>query len=59
MGIWIGRYAIVDGDVQEHGPRVVERPRIRDDDSVHLLVLAEPVDDRSDEFCGEIANAVA
>ena len=59
MGIWVGRYAIVGGEVQEHGPRLVERQRLRDDESVRLLVLAEPVDARSDEFCHEVADAVA
>ena len=59
MAIWVGRYAIVGGEVQEHGPRLVERRLLRDDESVRLLVLAEPVDARSDEFCHEVADAVA
>lgn len=59
MGIWIGQYAIVNGEAREHGPRLVERRRITDDETVRLLVLAEPADDRSAEFCGEIADAVA
>lgn len=59
MGIWIGQYAIVDGEVREHGPWLVERRRTADEETVRLLVLAEPADDRSAEFCGEIAEAVA
>lgn len=59
MGIWVGRYAIVDGAVQEHGPWLVERRRTRDDASVRLVVLAEPADARSAAFCAEVAAAVA
>ncbi|MSQ41748.1 MAG: hypothetical protein EXR65_01735 [Dehalococcoidia bacterium] len=59
MGVWIGRYCIVAGEVREHGPWIVERQRVRDDESVRLLVLAEPVDQRSSEFCAEVAGAVA
>ena len=59
MGIWVGRYAIVAGEVREHGPWLVERQRLRDDEAVRLLVLAEPVDERSAEFCHEVADAVA
>ena len=59
MGIWVGRYALVAGDVREHGPWLVERERRRDDESVRLLVLAEPLDERSAEFCHEVADAVS
>src|SRR5262245_62094630 len=59
MGIWVGRYAIVAGDVREHGPWLVERNLQRDDEDVHLLVLADPVDERSSEFAVEVAEAVA
>lgn len=58
MGIWVGRYAIVGGEVREHGPWLVERQCPRDDDPVRLLVLAEPVDERSSEFCHQVADAV-
>ena len=59
MGIWVGRYAIVAGEVREHGPWLVERQCPRDDEPVRLLVLAEPVDERSSEFCHQVADAVA
>jgi hypothetical protein len=59
VGIWVGRYAIVGGEVREHGPWLVERQCPRDDDPVRLLVLAEPVDERSSEFCHQVADAVA
>ena len=59
MGIWVGRYAIVRGDVHEHGPWLAEQRRTQDDQQVRLIVLAEPVDERSAEFCEEVAAAVA
>ena len=59
MGIWVGRYSIVGGEVQEHGPWLVERRRVHDDEAVRLIVMAEPVDARSAEFAHEIADAVA
>ena len=59
MSIWVGRYSIVGGEVREHGPWLVDRLRTRDDERVRILVLAEPVDERSGEFCAEVAAAVA
>ncbi len=59
MAIWTGRYAIVGGEVREHSPWLVERERVREDDTVQLIVLAEPVDERSAPFCAEVAAAVA
>ncbi|MEI7926234.1 MAG: hypothetical protein WCI61_08630 [Chloroflexota bacterium] len=59
MGTWVGRYAMVDGQVREHGPWLVDRQREREDETIRLLVLAEPVDRRSAEFCSEVAEAVA
>ncbi len=59
MGTWVGRYAIVDGQVREHGPWLVDRRREREDETIRLLVLAEPADRRSAEFCSEVAEAVA
>jgi hypothetical protein len=59
MGIWVGRYAIVEGEVREHGPWLVDRARTSGEDPVRLLVLAEPIDQRSTEFCEEVAGAVA
>ena len=59
MGIWVGRFAIVRGDVREHGPWLVEQRRGHDEEAVRLLVLAEPADDRSAGFCADVAAAVA
>ena len=58
MGIWVGRYAIVDGEVREHGPWMVERRRGEEDEAVRFVVLVEPVDARSAEFCEEVAGAI-
>jgi hypothetical protein len=59
MGIWVGRYAMVEGQVQEHGPWLIDQRREHDDGAIRLLILAEPVDRQSAEFCGEVAEAVA
>lgn len=59
MGIWVGRYAMVAGEVREHGPWLVERRAMRDDEELRLVVLADPVDERSAEFAAEVAEAVA
>ena len=59
MGIWVGRYAMVAGEVREHGPWMVDQRRDREDGPIRLIVLAEPIDQRSAEFCGEVAEAVA
>ena len=50
---------MVDGQVREHGPWLVDRQREREDETTRLLVLAEPVDRRSAEFCSEVAEAIA
>ncbi len=59
MTTWVGRYAIVGGQVQEHGPWLVDRQRQREEDVLRLLVLTEPSDARSADFCKEVAEAVA
>lgn len=59
MSTWVGRYSIVGGQVQEHGPWLVDRQRRREDESLRLLVLAEPTDARSAELCHEVAEAIA
>ncbi len=59
MGISVGRFAIVEGDVREHGPWLVEQTRDGDPRVVQLIVLVEPVDQRSAAFCEEVAGAVA
>ena len=59
MGIWVGRYAMAAGQVREDGPWLVDRRRQHEDAPVRLVVLTEPVDERSAEFCSEVAEAVA
>ena len=59
MGTWVGRYAIVGGAVREDGPWLAEQLRFGDEERVHLFVLADPADERSAEFCQEVAGAVA
>ena len=59
MTTWVGRYAIVGGQVQEHGPWLVDRQRQREEEVLRLLVLTEPADQRSADFCKEVAEAVA
>ncbi|MEX2373027.1 MAG: hypothetical protein WD800_04430, partial [Dehalococcoidia bacterium] len=50
---------MVSGQVREHGPWLVDRIRRREDEQLRVLVLAEPTDARSTEFCHEVAEAVA
>lgn len=59
MTTWVGRYAIVHGEVREHGPWLIDRVRHREEETLRLVVLVEPVDARSAEFCHEVAEAVA
>ncbi|MDA0815431.1 MAG: hypothetical protein O2924_02520 [Chloroflexi bacterium] len=59
MTVWVGRYAVVSGQVREHGPWLVDRARRREDEELRVVVLVEPVDQRSTEFCNEVAEAVA
>ncbi|MXZ46566.1 MAG: hypothetical protein F4Z08_06200 [Chloroflexi bacterium] len=59
MAIRVGRFAIVEGDVREHGPWLIEQARDGDPRVVQLIVLVEPVDERSAEFCEDVAGAVA
>ncbi len=59
MTVWVGRYAIVSGQVREHGPWLVDRVRRSEDQELRVVVLAEPTDARSMEFCHEVAEAVA
>ena len=59
MGIWVGRYSMVAGEPREAGPWLVDRRRVGDEETVRLIVLAEPLDERSAPFCAEVAEAVA
>jgi len=57
--VWVGRYAMVSGQVREHGPWLVDRVRRSEDQELRVVVMAEPTDARSAEFCHEVAEAVA
>ena len=59
MGISVGRFAIIEGDARERGPWLVEQIRDGDPRIVQFIVLVEPVDERSAEFCEDVAGAVA
>jgi len=59
MTVWVGRYAMVSGQVREHGPWLVDRVRRSEDQELRVVVLAEPTDARSADFCHEVAEAVA
>lgn len=59
MTVWVGRYAMVSGQVRENGPWLVDRARRSEDQELRVVVLAEPTDARSAEFCHEVAEAVA
>lgn len=59
MTVWVGRYAMVSGQVREHGPWLVDRVRRGEDQELRVVVLAEPTDARSADFCHEVAEAVA
>jgi len=50
---------MVSGQVREHGPWLVDRVRRGEDQELRVVVLAEPTDARSMEFCHEVAEAVA
>src|SRR5690606_37512062 len=50
---------MVSGQVREHGPWLVDRVRRSEDQELRVVVLAEPTDARSVEFCHEVAEAVA
>ncbi len=59
MAIWVGRYAMVGGEPREASPWLIDRRRVSGGDSVRLVVLAEPADERSEPYCTEVAEAVA
>src|SRR5690606_2149449 len=50
---------MVSGQVREHGPWLVDRVRRSEDQELRVVVMAEPTDARSAEFCHEVAEAVA
>ncbi|MCY4640840.1 MAG: hypothetical protein OXC94_10950 [Chloroflexi bacterium] len=59
MTIWVGRYAMVEGEPRDESPWLIDRRRVVRGESVRLVVLAEPADERSEPYCAEVADAVA
>ena len=57
--IWVGRFAIVDGQPQEESAFLRSFPRQRPDEAEdELYVLVEPATPASKEYCGQLADAV-
>ena len=57
--IWVGRFAIVDGQPQEEGPFLRSFPRQRpDEEEDELYVLVEPASPASREHCLQLAEAI-
>ena len=59
MTTWVGRYAMVGGEPRDESPWLIDRRRVVGGESVRLVVLAEPADERSEPYCAEVAGAVA
>jgi len=56
---WVGRFAIVGGEAQEEGPFLRSFPRQRpDEEEDELYVLVEPVGDGSEEYAGQLTDAI-
>ena len=57
--IWVGRFAIMDGQPQEEGPFLRSFPRQRpDEEEDELYVLVEPASPQSREHCAQLAEAI-
>jgi len=57
--VWVGRFAIVDGQPQEEGPLLRSFPRQRpDEDEDELYVLVEPAAPGNKEYYGQLVEAV-
>jgi hypothetical protein len=57
--VWVGRFAIVDGQPQEEGPLLRSFPRQRpDEDEDELYVLVEPVAEGNKEYYGQLVDAI-
>jgi hypothetical protein len=55
----VGRFAIVQGQPQEEGPRLRSFPRQRpDEDEDELYVLVEPTTASGEEYCGQLVDAI-
>lgn len=56
--IWVGRFAIMDGQPQEEGPFLRSFPRQRpDEEEDELYVLVEPSSPQSREHCAQLAES--
>jgi hypothetical protein len=57
--VWVGRFAIVEGQPQEEGPLLRSFPRQRpDEEEDELYVLVEPATPSSRQYCGQLVEAV-
>jgi hypothetical protein len=57
--VWVGRFAIVEGQPQEEGPLLRSFPRQRpDEEEDELYVLIEPATAASRQYCGQLAEAL-
>lgn len=56
---WVGRFAIVDGHPQEEGPYLRSFPRHRpDEEEDELYVLVDPATPSSEEYAGQLLDAI-
>jgi hypothetical protein len=56
---WVGRFSIVEGQVREEGPWLgAFHRRLAEEESRDLYVLAEPALPGSEEFCGDLVQAL-
>src|SRR3990172_2446706 len=56
---WVGRFAIVQGQPQEEGPHLHSFPRQRpDEEEDELYVLVEPASPGSEEYTGQLVDAI-
>jgi len=57
--LWIGQFGIADGEAKEDTPWVgIYRDDDREEDPSDLYVLVEPALPGSEEFCGEMKDAI-
>src|SRR3970282_1179816 len=57
--VWVGRFAIVEGQPQEEGPLLRSFPRQRpDEDEDELYVLVEPAAPGNKDYYGQLVEAV-
>ncbi len=57
---WVGRFSVVDGQVQEEGPWLGSLVRQRpDEEPDELYVLVEPASPASDEYTSQLVDVIA